>query len=691
MFSGANAMVAGFMWLSILFDVALTGWLVRGVYQMWSQRRTKWVTLIFGSLMLTGIVLHLFKTDHEAIGLALTGFWVMGALFLISIRLIRMAPQIIAIAPLIFGWLGLTEFGMEGMVLWMGLLIVIALSAAFIVVLRSSREVAGYIALALIGGALFWRMVIFVFVADRADWMDMVSTGLTVACAIPLVSMALMLPGTIVGLARITIDEAIRLRTGVLFMLIMIVMLPLLPHLMSSGEKIEYRMQFFLTWSLIITSVFLSFMTIFLACGTITQDIKKKQIFMTMVKPISRFEYLTGRWIGLSLINLMLMIIAGCGIYVFAMVVEAGPDQGMMDRARVNNEVLVARQSLGPVHPSADFLGNQFDERLKNLRAMNPDYWGEEGDALRPDQMGRINAIVYQDWHTVRPVQSQVFVFGGLENASEYGDYVVLRYKPSLGKPSPDRLVKFLVEINGRPWPVRRVMSQGRYLYRGVQQQVPDKQVATMEIPVWMIEKETGELRIRVINVDPRGPQYTWPASITFTPGEDFELLYRVGRFTPNYIRTLLILWVKLLFLTMLGLMAGTFLGFHVATLLSILIWLVAAGTGFINEALENYQQLEITNEAFFDKIVITFRTFFDRDNWFSSLRVVIRAAGHIVVAFFPSFADYDPVPLVSKGKLVPWGMVTRSLSNIGLYYSGVTALIAWFVFRRRELAKITV
>jgi ABC-type transport system involved in multi-copper enzyme maturation permease subunit len=421
---------------------------------------------------------------------------------------------------------------------------------------------------------------------------------------------------------------------------------------------------------------------------------------MTAVKPISRAEYLLGRWLGLVLLDLLLLGIAGAGVYVFTFMVAAGPDQGRSDRMRLENEVLVARERVAPSHPDANYLSARFDEQLKRLRELNPDVWGDGTQPLNEKQRRQVELELLNQWHLVRAGEHQTFLFTGLEQARIDKRYLVLRYKPNMALAPPDQMARMVFRINGNFWPVSPVqLDSGASAFAVHQIAVPDKQVATLDIPYWMVD-ESGRLAIEIHNNHPEnivaGVERVriHPHSMTFTPGKDIELFFRVEGFTPNFVRSMVILWVRLNFLAMLGLLAGSFLQFHVAALMASAIYLVAEGAAFINESLDLYQELNIIGEPFFDKIVISWQTFVDRINkemYFSCFRILVRIVGHIFVFFVPSFGEYQPVLLFANGRIVPAEMVRGALLQIGVLWTGLCGLIAWLVFRRKELARVIV
>ena len=55
----------------------------------------------------------------------------------------------------------------------------------------------------------------------------------------------------------------------------------------------------------------LGFLTIFVACGTLAWELKYRQAFITLVKPIPRWQFLVGKWVGVGLLNVILLACVG--------------------------------------------------------------------------------------------------------------------------------------------------------------------------------------------------------------------------------------------------------------------------------------------------------------------------------------------------------------------------------------------
>lgn len=605
----------------------------------------KWLIVFLGGLLLgCGASALLFKQGSET-----------GGTYLF------IATQVFTVLWLLWGfWIGRDVPGMKTI----GAMVVATLITAAVAIPMLGTRYSGY-AVATIG---VWAMgELFVI----GLWM-----------------IRLLLSGghPICGVARTLIDEAIRMKIALIFIIGVVLLIPVLPILIDAQERLDYRVKFFLNWSIGGTSVLLSLMTVFLVCGSICNEITHKYIFMTMVKPVSRLQYLMGKWLGAVLLNLLLLAVAGVGIYTLTMILArqpvSNPTTPQIEWAAVKYEVLSARQSAKPTPPKTLNFAAELKRRFERLRDENPEEYGPV--PTRAQRKAIQNRIIAQ-WHAIGPGDSQTYVFGGLQTAVEHNIPLQLRFKPKMSKTPDDEMVRMALWINDRPYPS----------YNG--QHMPTI-VANDNYHVLTIDpsyvQEDGTLMLRIQNINLMAPEATFPATITFSPGNGIEILYNVGSFQWNLVRSLAMIWVRLGFLAMLGVMAGTFLGFPVACLLSFMIYFAAIASNYLKESLRFYAGFTDPGMDLWHQITVNgggmLSNLADHKYW-DAIKIIIRIIGEMFLSVVPEFSTYNPTPLVSDGRVVSMSLLGGSMLWVGLVSSGFCLLVAWWIFSRRELAKVTV
>jgi len=152
-------------------------------------------------------------------------------------------------------------------------------------------------------------------------------------------------------------------------------------------------------------------------------------------------------------------------------------------------------------------------------------------------------------------------------------------------------------------------------------------------------------------------------------------------------------MWVRLAFLAMLGLAAGSFLGFPVASLLCLLVYVAASSSGFINESLSSYAAVSGETHSVGQWVAVPLRVAgqLGAGEVGEAVKTVIGSVGGLFMLLIPSLSTYDAVNNITDGRLVPPRVVGEAVLWVGVIWTGVVAAIGWWIFRNRELAAVTV
>ena len=493
----------------------------------------------------------------------------------------------------------------------------------------------------------------------------------------------------VLGVARTLVDEAVRMKVALILIIALVLFVPALPFVLDPEDQLRYRIQTFLTWSMMVVSVLLSLMTIFLAVGSITNEIANRQVYLSLTKPMGRGRYLLGKGIGIAALNLLLVFMCGISIYVFTRILEQQTAQNSADELAVQQQVLVARVAASPLPGrDADFR-SLYDQQLLQLQRQDPDLYGNPGDPILASQRRKIQKDILGKWRSIAPYGTNTYRFIGLDRARTYADSMQLRLNPKAGSkiPDPEGFVFLTVEINGRRY------ADPKASYRGYLKLVDD-QYHVLDIQTELID-EQGELEVKISN--PSHPDLRGQAqpSIAFNAKDGLEILYRVGGFEGNLARSMLLIWIRLCFLAMLGLAAGTFLDFPIACLLAMLIFFTAASSGFIIESLSYYSAFPREEIPLFEKIIWwpnqVWTEIVENGRPIEAFRLLVAAIGSAFMRLVPKFSEFSGTTLLSDGRFVSYDLVGRAVIWIGLFWSGTAWVIGYFIFRSRELARVIV
>jgi hypothetical protein len=145
---------------------------------------------------------------------------------------------------------------------------------------------------------------------------------------------------------------------------------------------------------------------------------------------------------------------------------------------------------------------------------------------------------------------------------------------------------------------------------------------------------------------------------------EELEILYQTGTFTENYIRSTLMILVRLIFLTILGISLTTWLSFPVAILVCVVVFFAGLTNGFILDAISS---LEATAGIIYSLTVKP------------------------MLWLLPQFdGDYNPNGYIVAGRTLRWAFLGMTTVMTLLVKGFLLLLAGMLIFNRREVAKTT-
>ncbi len=458
------------------------------------------------------------------------------------------------------------------------------------------------------------------------------------------------------AIVRLTIAESIRTRMAVAFILLLVAVMVLLITTASGDGTVRGKIQMFMSYSIGLTQFLLALLVTFLACRTLDQDIKTQRIDTLACKPIGRSQLLLGRWLGIVILAMFLFTLSAGLTYVMVRVYAKSAPENTKDRFQIDNQVLVARREFKPPLPDVT---DQVEKRYEQLK---------QEDALTegrpPSEIRKTIAMeLIRQSRTINPKQMATWKITDLPKPQSGDVLMTLRFKyEPVGTTSADEDANLRSNTLLGRWIIGRKESPKVYVW---QEEKPYRALQEINIPINAIEPD-GSVSVTFINVDPRGIAVHLPLQ------DGIEVLVREGTFAPNYLRTLLLAFSTLLFLVTLALACGTFLSFPIASLVTLSAFFVGLAGNFLNEAIGLSSGLTFT---------------WSKD----ALENVEKIITLISLQLVPVL---DIGPYTSRlidGRIVDWKDVLMVAAPLVLVKSGILAIFAVIVFKRRELGKVTV
>ena len=481
-------------------------------------------------------------------------------------------------------------------------------------------------------------------------------------------------PTVIVNIAAVAhtlIRESIRLRISFAFIVLMLITLPLIPLWIDPEEPVRYQLQNFLSDSMSLVYTLAACMTLVLACATVSFEVRDRQIWHLVTKPMGRLEYMLGKWVGLVSLNLILLVIGGVSIFSFTQYLGTRADDPMQ-AIEVHDEVLTARVG---VLPTFDKLTEE-EVREKALSQYDGDAIlrseVEAGERtytqtirmivgrLRKEHLDKQRAVSPDGFAEGNEYDARVYEFQGLGPAKKSGKNLTLRYQFHIGRSEPTDRYPIIF----------RFPSFGEQ----VSQDFVPEQWHRLLVPAALIDDD-GTLRIQILNggfsftpSDATERFFANGATLFFDP-TDFEVLWQATSFEANFTRAMIVNWTKLAFLAMLGVSTATFLSFPIAVLLSFTVFIGGSMSSFITNSVSMFSP---DADAILPIQIV---------------QVGIAWIASSVAFLLEPFGRASPNAMVIEGRLVAWSGVLRDLLILGLLWSGLVLGIGWAIFRRRELA----
>jgi len=459
----------------------------------------------------------------------------------------------------------------------------------------------------------------------------------------------------IVAVARLTFAEGIRMRILLVVVLVLAFITLRLPFTVRGDETVAGQLQTFLSYSLGAVSLLLGLATVFLSCATLTGDVKNCTIHLVLTKPVSRFEVLAGKWLGINVLMLLLVALCTAAIYGFATVIKNRPVAFARDRVVIRDVVWRARVGAKP-KPPVD-LHKEARQWVENQLKQGQEFARGFDAAIA----ARVKELETQ-WRKIAPGHFAIYVFENLIPPREAGAKIQVRYR-ARGQPTPiDEMlaIDFAFADPETFQPIGAIYSTRERINEWHQFLADGRGVI-----------RNGKAALLVGNPLPPDKR----TAIFFDQDEWLELLYNIGSFEENYLKTVLLIIGRLSFLAALGLFFSVFTSFPVACFCVLTVYMLCLGMPWWEEAIG--ARLEYRSDQFdlYGRFGPFVRLFL-----FPLMRLAC-----------PDFSTYDGIERLVAGHYIPVPLLLKGLAHTLGYGAMLLFLPGWLIFLRREIAEVTV
>jgi len=439
------------------------------------------------------------------------------------------------------------------------------------------------------------------------------------------------------------------------FIILLLILLPIMGVSMTGDGTLKGRLQTFVSYGLSLTSILLCLLTIVVSAYSLTSDIKQRQIYTVITKPIRRFQLLLGKLLGVILLDMALLVLFSAIIYSITIYMPKFYNATEAELAQVNNEFYTARASIMP--PEVD-VSQEVNNRLRELKELEKrgelDLEQVFRGLSRKEIIAELTSLKKLEKRAVGPGYMLQLEFAGVEPLDP-NESLFIKFKYDVSVNPPDS------QVIGR-W----VVGDYRYIRYGIQSDTPiydgvhKHSIRTfheIEVPAGVVPAD-GRLGVGFLNVPLNN-------TVVIFPLEDgLEVLYKADTFGANFIRAVLLILFRLIFLACLGVLAASFLSFPVAILFCLVIFFTATFSSFVIESFD-----------------------FLGENLSSVYSYTIRP----IIQLLPQFDKFHPTKFLVPARLLSWYLLAKVAGLMVCIKAPLLLLIGLLIFSFREIAKVVI
>lgn len=524
---------------------------------------------------------------------------------------------------------------------------------------------------------------------------------------------------TVGTVALHVIAEGLRMKIALVFLALTAFVVLALPFSIEGDGSLTGAVQSYLSFSLSFTGFFLGVLTVFLA-RTISDELVHRQSFMLFSKPLARWQYILGKWLGMAMFNVVFLAFGFVCIYGMMHYiiktkkpVEDSYEPGLTptskvdleqlarkraiietpdartespDRRRLYAEVLVARHST--MFELPDF--SRPAEAEFNERMQQGFYNNLTTPVNREQELARLREKYEAQWRIVPPLGQRTFTFSNILCDRSPSNSIQIRYKAEVIDYPPDEVFRSTWQV-GDP-------DRGATPYLLFPRHVVGR-FQSLKVPADCVGRD-GSLTVQFQNINPyanpewfENPEPLFYNTLDITR-DGIKCLFIVGSFEGNLLRLYVLMLCKLLFLGAVAVLMTSQFSFPVATLASFVVYALAGLRAFMLESLDlmhtSPHSIWTLLGQFFDPL---FGGEWGRaSEAFQPLAIaLLNGVLQGVFKIIPDFNYFDGVETLVNGENVSLVWVLQGIGELVLLQTSVMLGLATVLFYRREIAEVSV
>ena len=464
------------------------------------------------------------------------------------------------------------------------------------------------------------------------------------------------------SIVKLTFRHAVRSHIFQLLLGVLLLCIALIPTTVINSSAGDF-LKSSIFYSLWIVSAVLGLSTIWLGCYIMTCDIDSYQLHMVVSKPVSRVTIWCGKWLGVSLVNLLLLVVASAAVYFIILYRFDKLEFQPGEKERMRSEVLVGRRAFKADRPDySEAVAAMAREQVRRLQAQGKSVGTDMQDKIIKDAQ---LAVVSAD-SEVKPGTIKSWRFSNIPKVDKP---IFLRYRPYINKvASEDQRQTRLLWSVGIP-KERKTPQDGTLAAKNAKtydiylyplDEKPDQVMTGVfhekELrPEWNVVSSDGNVFMTVTNLD------GYQGNMFFQPADGPRLLVPATGFAGNYARAVLVIALELLLLAGLSCAFGAVVSMPVAIFMVVSYLLFGAfsvymvNLDYVGGAADRFGQL----------------------------------VGGVLLKVVIPLQNFDVTSVVSDGVLIEWSWIASLILNMIVLRALPLVVLGVILYRKRELGLI--
>ncbi|MCH2176783.1 MAG: hypothetical protein MK193_13760 [Lentisphaeria bacterium] len=449
------------------------------------------------------------------------------------------------------------------------------------------------------------------------------------------------------SIAFLTIRACWRSRVAHILLFFIAFVMFVLPLTISGDGTAEGLLKISLTYSLGATGILLSIVALWLGTMNISEDIENHNLHMISVKPVSRLKIWFGKWLGINIFLLIILILAAISIYFTSMWRLGKANFPEEELAEVKFRVLSGRELLAPEKINLETLIDEEVQRRLRMGLPMPENLSEK---MVRSTLGK---QIERKKDSVEPGGIRRFEFKKL--SLQPGTEISIRYRVYVSR------VKELSQ---------RATNGLWILYH--------KDEAGKEVPFYLRKQSLGgrdqeiifnsdfirtdgSIHLGYMNQDPEGK------AVVFPENHGPFIMKDAVPFWNNYSRVIFLIFCQILFMATLGSICGSLASAPIALFCSFSYLIVGLLVNYVRPADENQFK-------------------FDSQNPIVQLMELVQMGTSVAIV---SLNDFMQLSFLIRGELVDLSFMIMTVLKFVVLRGLPIVIIGLFFFNRRELGKV--